>query len=786
MKRLGLLGVVLAACLCGCCGGLRAQDTVRMTVYRFLVLDWRTAGNDATLVADIGNERQTITPRKRYEFDDTVSIALYCPTSLLSLKTNGRGNEGSGLLSLDVSGCLALDSLDCSYGNEYYGGLTSLDLSHNTTLWYLACSGNKLTSLDLSHNTYLRYLACNINNLTSLDLSNNEWLVYLHCRGNKLTSLDVSSCTVLKDLDCYYNQLPSLDLSNNKLLEVLDCTSNELPSLDVSGCSGLRNLYCDRNELTFLDVSKNEKLEHLYCNYCNLTSLEWDKYRYNSEFHWKNVIVDGNRKRGILEANSNRFDLNSLPGFKLERAYNWKGGKVVDGHYLEYDSAVVTYEYKVNDQEDSGVKFCLKTKNNDANLSALEVVRGIDMSYMAFWGSPVPSDVSCVVPFSCKEISVKATPVYEYARILSGTGDYHLAVGDNRIEIEVMSDDSSQRKTYTLEVRRRSNDAALRSLDVNTGTLKPAFAPDIYDYQLELPYETDSLEVFAVARHDSARVYGAGKYGLRVGDNNIRINVRSEDYSGKTYTLAVRRLSADATLRSLMVSAGVLKPAFSSEVYDYDVTVSYETDSLEVFAEARSESATVSGVGKYGLAVGDNRMEIEVVAEDGTQRVYTLSVRRKRGTSSDAALQSLTVSAGTLEPAFSPETRYYHVEVPYETDSLEVGAVARHGGAIMSGAGKYGLQVGYNYIEVVVTAEDDTQLVYTLSVRRQERILSSDATLRVLSVSVGTLRPSFRPTTFNYRVEVPNDVTSMEVLAEPNDDSAKVSYVKRLSLATGD
>ena len=132
MKKLGLLGVVLAACLCGCCGGLRAQDTVRMTGVKTLWLDWRTAGNDAELIADVGNERQTIRPETKYEFDDTVSVVLYSPTSFLSFDMSGPGIISSKVLSLDVSGCLLLDSLDC-----LNAGLTSLDVSHNRALTYL-------------------------------------------------------------------------------------------------------------------------------------------------------------------------------------------------------------------------------------------------------------------------------------------------------------------------------------------------------------------------------------------------------------------------------------------------------------------------------------------------------------------------------------------------------------------------------------------------------------------------------------------------------------------------
>ena len=369
----------------------------------------------------------------------------------------------------------------------------------------------------------------------------------------------------------------------------------------------------------------------------------------------------------------------------------------MDGHYLEYDSAVVTYQYLVSYPELYKEPFFLRVKSDNTDLSFLKVTS--QEPYVSRRWNNVASDVSTAVPYGCESIVVDANVEHEYAKILSGLGEHQLVEGDNEIDIVVEAEDGTQ-KIYALMIRRQSADAALLSLTVSAGTLEPAFSPEIRYYSVEVPYETDSLEVEAVARHDGA---------------------------------------------------------------------------------------IVSGTGKYGLQVGYNRIEIEVTAEDGTRQTYALSVLRKALVlSSDAALQSLTVSAGTLEPAFSPEDRYYMVEVPYETDSLEVGAVARHDGATVSGTGKYGLQVGSNSISIVVTAEDGTRQVYSLSVWRKERVLSSDATLRVLNVSVGTLRPSFSPTTFNYWVEVPNDVKSMEVVAEPNDDSAKVSYVKRLSLAVGD
>ena len=95
-----------------------------------------------------------------------------------------------------------VSSLKCS-GN--YANLTAIDLSHNTELIELYCSGNLLTTLDVSHNTNLNELDCSGNLLTTLDLSQNTKLEKLNCNSNNLTALDMSHNRWLKKLCCSGN-----------------------------------------------------------------------------------------------------------------------------------------------------------------------------------------------------------------------------------------------------------------------------------------------------------------------------------------------------------------------------------------------------------------------------------------------------------------------------------------------------------------------------------------------------------------------------------------------------
>ena len=177
--------------------------------------------------------------------------------------------DGNELTELDVSGCAALEVLDC--GNNW---LTELDVSGCTALTRLSCSGNQLTELDVSTNTELVLLDCCVNQLTELDVSANAALEDLDCPGNQLTELDISTNTELVFLYCFGNQLTELDVSANTELEILYCSGNQLTELDISTNTELVRLDCSDNQLTELDVSANAELEDLDCSENQLTELD--------------------------------------------------------------------------------------------------------------------------------------------------------------------------------------------------------------------------------------------------------------------------------------------------------------------------------------------------------------------------------------------------------------------------------------------------------------------------------------------------------------------------------
>lgn len=83
--------------------------------------------------------------------------------------------------------------------------------------------------------------------------------------------------------------------------------------------------------------------------------------------------------------------------------------------------------------------------------------------------------------------------------------------------------------------------------------------------------------------------------------------------------------------------------------------------------------------------------------------------------SANNALASLTVSAGTLTPAFDPAVTEYTLSLPLQSNKLTVTAAASDSRATIRGDGEIALQSGENMLSVVVTAENGSVRTYTIT-----------------------------------------------------------------------
>lgn len=114
--------------------------------------------------------------------------------------------------------------------------------------------------------------------------------------------------------------------------------------------------------------------------------------------------------------------------------------------------------------------------------------------------------------------------------------------------------------------------------------------------------------------------------------------------------------SSNALLADLRVSPGSLSPAFNADVKEYHVDVTAETGHLTISAVSADEKATVAVKGNDNLVTGENRIFVNVTAEDGKENEYVIYCKRA---------EKVSEETGQPENTSAPEG----TDVPENTDA---------------------------------------------------------------------------------------------------------------------
>ena len=452
--------------------------------------------------------------------------------------------------------------------------------------------------------------------------------------------------------------------------------------------------------------------------------------------------------------------------------------------------------------------------STDATLNALSINQGILSPTFASGTTSYTASVA----FGVTTINITPTVNQANATVkvngtatTSGTArTVSLSVGSNPIPVEVTAQDGTTTKTYTITVTRAgpSTNANLSSLAISQGTLSPSFASGTTSYTANVTNNVTSLTVTPTVANSNATVTvngvtvtsgnASGSIALAVGSNMITTIVTAQDGSTtQTYTVTVTRAAAPSTnanLSSLAISQGMLSPSFASGTTSYTASVANNVTSLTVTPTVSNTNATVTvngatvtsgnASGSIALAVGSNTITTVVTAEDGTTtQTYTVTVTRAAPPSINADLSALSISSGTLSPAFASGTTNYTASVNNATTSLTItptladatASVTVNGVAVSSGnaSGAIALNVGSNTITTVVTAQEgSTTKSYTITVTRAA---NSNNNLGGLSISSGTLSPTYNSATPSYTASVSNATTSITVTPTTAVNTASVT-----------
>ena len=293
----------------------------------------------------------------------------------------------------------------------------------------------------------------------------------------------------------------------------------------------------------------------------------------------------------------------------------------------------------------------------------------------------------------------------------------------------------------------------LASLSVSGASLQPSFSSDTTGYTVDLSSTQQDVTISATKSDPSDVLSGAvtAPSGQVTGQvmvqapgpgstKDVSLTVSSSDGRAKIYTITLRAitLGEDNTLKSLTVSPGTLAPVFSAATQNYTVNVASTVTEVTIVATKSDPNAVLSGdLSNEGRATlkldgpGTTKVvSLIVTAPNGTSRTYTIAIRRARP-SSDDALADLTVTPGSLDPAFSSDTLGYRVTVTSDVEQVTISATKSDPNAVLSALGSIiaaaGTQTGQisvpltgrrTEMDLTVTAQDGvTTRSYAIFIR---------------------------------------------------------------------
>lgn len=182
--------------------------------------------------------------------------------------------------------------------------------------------------------------------------------------------------------------------------------------------------------------------------------------------------------------------------------------------------------------------------------------------------------------------------------------------------------------------------------------------------------------------------------------------------------------SDNAYLKTLTIEGQELIPAFNKETTSYTMQVTSDITELNINAEAEDEKASVSIQGNKDLKDGENKLTISVSAEDGTTKIYEITITKSEKVA--LGLKSLKIKDTDIASTFKTDVYKYEINVK-DVTKLDIEAAPSDETATIEIVGNEDLQEGENIITIIVSSKDGKEKV-TYQIKANKIIAKVDTT----------------------------------------------------------
>lgn len=558
----------------------------------------------------------------------------------------------------------------------------------------------------------------------------------------------------------------NIKLPNNET-EITFIAQRESDKVKVLG-NGTYNLNTGNNEITFTVVAPDNKtkqykviVEREKSNNNNISNLIIKQGKLEPTFDKDTTIYEVNVRNNVtsLDMDIELEDKNATYEI-INNNFEGVGTYPVTIKVTAENGDVKNYIINVNVQQDA--YFSNRLLSLTLSNGSLTPDFDPDINYYAV-----------TVQNSISNVEITAVKENVDAKV-EGLGVHNLDIGRNLIQINVTSKDGIV-NTYTLVIYRNGNsDATLSSLNIKNQKYYPIFNKNEENYELEISSDIDSLEIEAIPTDINSNVVISGNKNLKTGENIIKIVVTAPDkITSKTYNIKVnKKVSQNNYLSSLIVQGYEITPSFDkTNQGPYIVNVNSSVNNIIVDATAEDEKTTITGIGNVSLKSGQNIIKVSAISEDNNERIYTIIVNKSQN--SDSTLKDIIINNGVLVPTFNSNILEYTVNIDKDINNVNVIGIPTVSSSIVTGNGNYDLDNEITEVSLVVVSEDTNKTTYKIKFIKE---VDKSSKIKNLIVKDGKLTPSFESITTSYNINVPYEVTSlnMEVLLEDSEATYKI------------
>ncbi|MGE7877836.1 cadherin-like beta sandwich domain-containing protein [Peribacillus muralis] len=321
----------------------------------------------------------------------------------------------------------------------------------------------------------------------------------------------------------------------------------------------------------------------------------------------------------------------------------------------------------------------------------------------------------------------------------------------------------------------------LSKLEIDGATLNQGFSESVLDYRATAEDDVEKITLQAESRSGNAAIFvngtkltnGVANLPLQTGMNTFEITVSDGVNETVTYIVKVEKLqSGDNHLTSIRLSQGSL--AFDPNVTAYLASVENKVKSVTVSPSLRDSNAHVmvngTDAAKSGvtvkLPIGETAVKINVTAENGDERTYTLTITRADVKKPEKEKADVFKDVkGQKQPA---------IEKPSSTEGDK---------PVTLSARSFNDQKLTSVSQTVKVAQPENPLTKKMSAgidkeSAAEHLEKEDEApvLNSLTSSTGSWNKAFHSNEHTYHIEVNDDITSVELQAAAGANGATIEY----------